>query len=338
MIWNYSDLLHDNSEYAYETGVIRALETRLLDQTHYSRMIEAKRFQDAFLILHDTTYGKNIKENKDYDEVLEDEFKNVIKFFETSCKDEYVKEYYKSRFDIHNLKMFIKSKISNNKLKNNMLSEYGMHSYEIYLLSMENDNLDNITEPYKSFAENALGFYNNNKDVELLDIYIDNLYFAWRSELINKSNNNYLINLDKEEITLINIRTFARLLYFKNIKNADEAILNNGFIDKDIFLLNKSENLNHIYSYFNNTPYEKIVKNGYSYLVKNNSFSHLEKLCENRLVQIAKSTKSGIFGVEIVFAYLIAKENEVKRLRIILSGKKNNVAKEVIKERLPEMY
>lgn len=338
MIWDYSDLLHDNSEYAYETGVIRALETRLLDQTHFSRMIEAKSFQDAFLILHDTTYGKNIKENKDYDEVLENEFKSVLEFFDISCRDKYIKEYYKSGFDIHNLKMFIKAKISNNNLKNSMLSEYGMHPAEIYVESMENDNLSNVPEPYIIFAKNALEFYNNNKDVELLDIYIDNLYFTWRSKIIGKSNNFYLINLDKEEITLINIKTFARLLYFKNIKNVDEAILNGGFIDKDVFLLHKGENLNHIYSYFNNTPYEKIVKNGYNYLVTNNSFSHLEKLCEDRLVQIAKSTKAGIFGVEIVFAYLMAKENEIKRLRIILSGKKNHVAKEVIKKRLPEMY
>ena len=44
------------------------------------------------------------------------------------------------------------------------------------------------------------------------------------------------------------------------------------------------------------------------------------------------------FGIEPLVAYLIARENEVKLVRIVLTGKKIGLPPEEIKERLREMY
>lgn len=44
------------------------------------------------------------------------------------------------------------------------------------------------------------------------------------------------------------------------------------------------------------------------------------------------------FGVEPVIAYIYAKETEIKIIRIIMVGKLNNIAAEVIRERLRDIY
>ena len=44
------------------------------------------------------------------------------------------------------------------------------------------------------------------------------------------------------------------------------------------------------------------------------------------------------FGIGPLAAYLIARENEIKTVRIILSGKLNELPEESIRERVREMY
>ncbi|MDK2799758.1 MAG: V/A-type H+/Na+-transporting ATPase subunit [Clostridiales bacterium] len=44
------------------------------------------------------------------------------------------------------------------------------------------------------------------------------------------------------------------------------------------------------------------------------------------------------FGIEPLVAYLMAKENEIKIVRIIMVGKINNISNEIIRERLREAY
>ncbi|MCD6245293.1 V-type ATPase subunit [candidate division WOR-3 bacterium] len=338
MIENFSELVRDDQEYAYETGVIRVLETRFIDQTHLKRMLEAKNYKDAFSLLHDTTYGKHMKDKADFDAVLEEEYRYFLGFFEKSCKNRYVLEYYKSRYDIHNFKMFIKSKLAGTNLDSSMLSSYGTISVDTFMKVFDSEEETSLPEPYNSFNRNALAFFEESNDIEMLDIYVDSLYFKWRHELIKRSKNLFLINLDREVLTLTNLKSFARIVYFKNSTSAESIFLAGGFIGKSFFTEHISEGLNQVWHYLKNTPYEKIVKDGYSSVVQEGSFALLEKLCENRLVHIARSTKSAIFGVEIVYSFMMAKENEIRTLRIILSGKKNNVSRKIIENRLPEKY
>ena len=44
------------------------------------------------------------------------------------------------------------------------------------------------------------------------------------------------------------------------------------------------------------------------------------------------------FGISPLIAYILARETEIKAVRIILSGKHNNLPQETIRERLREMY
>ena len=56
------------------------------------------------------------------------------------------------------------------------------------------------------------------------------------------------------------------------------------------------------------------------------------------MIDYMKSAKRVTFGVEPLVAYLFAKENEVKQLRIILVGKNNGMDGELLKRRLNIAY
>ncbi|MBA7667994.1 hypothetical protein ES703_76097 [subsurface metagenome] len=64
----------------------------------------------------------------------------------------------------------------------------------------------------------------------------------------------------------------------------------------------------------------------------------LELSCDNFLLEYVKKTKLVTAGLEVLIAYLIAKENEIKLLRSILTGKINEIPVQMIRERMRETF
>ena len=55
-------------------------------------------------------------------------------------------------------------------------------------------------------------------------------------------------------------------------------------------------------------------------------------------MDLMKGAKLATFGPDRILSYIYAKETEIKVIRIIMVGKLNNIAEEVIRERLRDLY
>ena len=66
--------------------------------------------------------------------------------------------------------------------------------------------------------------------------------------------------------------------------------------------------------------------------------SAFERWCDNRIIQTISPQKYNAFTIGPVIAYVIARQNEIKTVRIILSGKLNELPDDSIRERVREMY
>ena len=68
------------------------------------------------------------------------------------------------------------------------------------------------------------------------------------------------------------------------------------------------------------------------------SASAFERWCDNRIIETISPQKYNAFTIGPIIAYVIARQNEIKTVRIILSGKQNDLPEESIRERVREMY
>ncbi len=66
--------------------------------------------------------------------------------------------------------------------------------------------------------------------------------------------------------------------------------------------------------------------------------SAFECWCDNYLMEMVKPQKYNAFSVGPLVAYILARENEIKTVGIILSGKANGLSDDSIRERVREMY
>ena len=66
--------------------------------------------------------------------------------------------------------------------------------------------------------------------------------------------------------------------------------------------------------------------------------SAFERWCDNRIIETISPQKYNAFTIGPVIAYVIARQNEIKTVRIILSGKRSDLPDDSIRERVREMY
>ena len=84
------------------------------------------------------------------------------------------------------------------------------------------------------------------------------------------------------------------------------------------------------------TPYYEMVDSGTSYLATNQSFLKLEANADKYLTGFLKQTQQITAGPQPVIAYLTMKEGEIRTIRLILTGKKNNLNTRLLLDRLGE--
>ena len=83
-----------------------------------------------------------------------------------------------------------------------------------------------------------------------------------------------------------------------------------------------------------------LVQEGFQEAVDawNESGSAFERWCDNRIIRTIRPQKYRAFSAGPLAAYVLARENEIKNVRMILTGKQNGLPDAVIRERVREMY
>lgn len=320
---------------------LRVLETRLLDKSKIDRMIDSKSALDSLKVLQETDYSIHITDTKraeNYEEVLSKELIAMYDNLYKICPSKEIIDLIAVKYDYHNMKVLVKGKILKKDFEE-LLIPVGATDLSKLKYAVENEyyrDLDNFKKEclIKTFAD-----FEINKDPQRIDTIIDKCQFENIISLSKKINH---VGIDKYVIAtadLTNIKTLLRVK--KQKKNKDfllDVLVHGGSIDKDrlIMLLNESnENIPGKLAY---TSYENLLKDGITDFIASQSVSTLEKLIDNYIMNMMKDAKYITSGPMPVLAYIYAKENEIKQIRTIMVGKLNNIAEEVIRERLRDAY
>jgi V/A-type H+-transporting ATPase subunit C len=93
-----------------------------------------------------------------------------------------------------------------------------------------------------------------------------------------------------------------------------------------------AEGMNELLKYLESTKYSDAVS------VLKESPSAFERWCDNLIIRSMRPEIHNPFGLGPLAAYILARENEIKTVRIVLSGKRNSLPDESVRERVREMY
>lgn len=332
-------MLLKETKFSYAVGRVRKLEDWLLDSGVLTRLADAPDFESAFTILNETAYVEHmpkLKEAFDFEELIRLELVAVKHLLEYLAPKSKILRSLWFKYDIINIKALLKVKFLG--LEETELIDLGIiDPYRLKNFILE--GVDETPKELKSAISRASQEFESVSDPQIIDIVMDGFYYSSLKKTAKVSGVPFFLTITKSIIDLINLRSFIRAKESKKDKrDFSSLLLQGGEIHREQLLELYGRGIDDLVAKFKYSPYSRVLSPGVEYYEKNNSFSLLEKLMDDYIMEYIKSAKRISFGIEPLIGFQIAKETEAKNLRTILICKKNNIKTELIRERLRLPY
>jgi V/A-type H+-transporting ATPase subunit C len=331
-----------DTRYAFAVGRIRALEARLLDSARIDRLLDADDAEEALRILSDSEYGGLVAElaqATQFESILTAEEDRLWRLFNELCLDGWLRDLILSRLDYANLKVL-------SRLRLILKSEEPWSAREggVAIDVLSEALTERTPALLPDHLASAVGVLLDSESAGRLsprqtDLVLDHAYFAFLLQQAQDHGTTFFIQFVRVWIDLVNIETFFRMRYFRpDLETVRLAFHNGGTIPVSHFLALLDEPPEVLGHRFYATAYFSLVEHGSAALEATGSFSRLEKLLDDYLIDFVRRTKVYPFGSEPLIAYLLAKEHELKMLRMIFMAKTVHIREAALKHRMPEVY
>ena len=341
---------NNQEEYAFANGRIKKLEKGLLNKDILDRMIKSSDAVSALKILTESglnDYSFDLNNPANYENSLNQELLktyDIIKNISKVSTFNFLYFTFASKYDFHNIKILIKSKYLKKDISNELFSPIRTIDIEKLNSAIKDEKYEDIPDSFEFLIKKTFSEYSKFNDPEIIDFILDKeryimIFNKIKEVEIIETEELFLKRFIKINIDLNNIISCIRAKVRGDRKSFTKEFL----IPEGDF---KIENIVEIYDSplsswcekLIHTDYKNVVETGVNYFQKNNSLMELEKLRDNFIINFSKIGKYVTFGIEPLVGFITAKENDIKNIRIILSGKLNKLSPDQIKERVRDTY
>ncbi len=317
-------------DYIYAVARIRCKEGKLLSSKNIEQLISMKDSQSVERYLRDLGWGSS----SDYGDtdILSTEQQKLWSLMKELTGDLSAFDFLRIQNDYHNLKASIKAVYTDTEADCMFLSGSVLEPQLLYN-AVKNKDYKVIPEPLCDVAQEAMNTLLRTGDGQLCDIIIDRACLT-NVGLLGKASDSELIKKYCELFVASgNIRIAVRC---SRLKKSGDFILRSmadcESLNIKTLALSAVKGFDEICNYLSSTDY----KNAVVYI--KDSFSAFEKWCDNYVMELMRSQKSEPFSIGPLVAYIIAKQTEIKAVRLILTAKLNSLSDSIIRERIREMY
>lgn len=318
-------------DYTYAVARVRALENSLLNQDDINQLLACPDEDDAIEWLIAKGWG-NGEDAKDSETILRFEYDKTWHLAKelVNNMDNLNILFYQNFFnDIKGTMKRIATGIDAPEAFNDnpFLSDEEFleifNDRKWYRLQAE------IQEPTRGAFEALL----ETGDGQLADVMVDRMCLEAYRRMAKNADHQIIRDYAEEVVAVTNIKIAVRGARTKKKREFFEMAMSEcKSLNKAGLIKAALTSVESVIEYLETTDF----KNGADSLKK--SLSAFECWCDNRIVELMQPQKRNSFTIGPVFAYLYARENELKSVRNILMGKRSNLDVDNIRERVRMMY
>lgn len=317
--------------YTYAVARIRAKEASLLTKQDLEQLLLAKSYDEAVRYLYDKGFDGG-GEHSDYNGILTGENDKIWALLRELKIDEDALSVFLYKKDFHNLKSAIKSTVTGVKNEKIYLKG-GSISPEIIEKAIAEKDYSSLPENMQKAAQNAMTVLLQTGDGQMCDIIIDKAALEAIKAAGKAAKDSMISDYAEITVALSDIKIAARgNALLKSAAFMKDAMAECETVDIERLSSSAAKSKEDLFEYLSTTSY------GGAALALKVSYSEFEKWCDNLIMDKISAQKSNPFTIAPVAAYVLARENEINAVRIILSGIQNGLSDEFIRERLREMY
>ncbi len=316
-------------EYATAVARIRVHETRLLGADKIEQLIAAESYRDALKRLGDLGYDV---QSGDASVILKTEQQNAWQLLCEIAPDKSELEFLTVRNSFLNLKAALKCVVSGLEADAYFCAPANVPDETIVSAATTRD-FSLLPEYMQDVAERAYTILTTTGDGQHADVIIDKKSLETYLDFAARLRDESLTKLAQFTVAAADMK-----IAYRCAKTANDA----AFLDDALVACDEVDcgELKTAALAGEEEVIDCIARLGYSEAAEllRTSPAAFEKWCDDFVLSTVQGAKYEAFGFLPLAGYYIAKENEIKTLRIVLAAKENELPAEMIRERVRMLY
>lgn len=319
-------------DYTYAVARIRAMEMTLFSSATIEQLMAMKTYENCLQFLMERGWGDN-DTPMNAEAILAKENEKTWKTIRELLKDDQqVLEVFTYQKLFHNLKSAIKESITSDSHGNIYFDDCAIDGKEMARIVRERE-FEALPDFMREVAKEAYETFLHTRDGQLCDIIVDQATLKAIYEAGKNASDPIIKDYAESTVAVANIKIAVRSQKTaKSLEFMKRAMAPCDSLSIDRLMMTALSGVDAICEYLEGTSYAE----GADALKE--SPSAFERWCDNQLMETIKPQKYNPFSVGPLVAYVLARQNEIKTVRIILTGKLNDLPEEQIRERIREMY
>lgn len=318
-------------DYIYAVARIRAKELLCFGSSAMEQLMACKTYEECLRMLNEKGWG-NGSAGQTPESLLDGERNKTWEQLRELVEDMSVFDVFLYANDYHNLKAAIKENYAPSHGAD-IYSSNGTIDPAVFRQAADEHDFSVLPAGMRDAAEEAMSVLRETGDGQLCDIIIDKAALNAILQVGKASGDPLLAFYAEHTVATANIKTAVRCQKTgKSLDFIQRALAECDTLDVSLLAQTAVESFEAMIEYLGRTCYSGAAE------ALTQSASAFERWCDNRLIEKIRPQKYETSTIGPLAAWLLARENEIKTVRILLSGKRNGLSDDAIRERLREMY
>ncbi|WP_130836207.1 V-type ATPase subunit [Lachnoclostridium sp. Marseille-P6806] len=314
--------------YIYAVARIRSHELQLLNAAFMEQLLAAPDEAGCLRLLSEHGWGTP---DMSAEQMLDGETEKTWELIRELVGDLSVFHVFLYENDYHNLKAAIKEACTGGRHPG-IYVENSVFPACMLEEAVESRSFGDLPEHMREPAERAMDTLLSTRDGQLCDCIIDRAALCAIRKAGAETGSELLALYGELTAAIGDIKTAVRALRTgKSLEFLRTSLAPCATLD-EARLSEAAESMEALVAYLDTTIYADAVPE----LEK--SPAAFECWCDNYLIRRIRPQLSNSFGIDPLAAYILARRMEIRSVRIILTGKRNDMAESLIRGRVRETY
>ena len=317
-------------QYIYAVARVRSRELSLLNESVIGQLCAASGEEDCLRILNEKGWG-----NPDLpsEEMFREEEKKTWAFIRELVPDQMqIFDVFRLTADYHNLKAAVKESCIDGTHPG-IYQEDGTLDAGVMETAVAESDYEALPKSMRAVAQEAKETLLQTRDGQLCDAIIDRAALEAVREAGAKTGEKLLQDYGELICATGDIRIAVRSAKCgKDRQFLMKALAPCETLDIELLADAASSGMDAVCAYLDHPVYADAVDELKA------SVASFERWCDNRMIETIRPQIHNPFGIGPVAAYILARENEIRTVRIILAAKRNSLPEEMLRERVRAMY
>lgn len=320
-----------SEKYTYAVARIRALEVSLFSNAVIDQLIACQSYEQCLQFLAERGWG-DTDTSADGEKMLKREEEKIWQTVRELSIDKKKFEVLSYQKLFHNLKAAVKAACVKEVPRDIFYEDTEVSGQEMLDIIREKD-FGRLPTGMSQAAQQACDALLHAGDGQLCDIIIDRAALDAIYKAGMESEDEIIRDYARSVVAVADIKIAVRAQKTaKSIEFMKQAMAECGSISVDQLAKAALSGPEAIRDYLLGTEYAGGAE------ALSESMSAFERWCDNRIIQTISPQKYKAFTIGPIVAYVLARQNEIKTVRIVLSGKRSELPEGAIRERVREMY